>query len=62
MGLGVFPRTPINNFPLNHRRLKIAFELKIKNINSIEFENLLKIDEEIIFNISTPLSLAVAHR
>lgn len=29
MGLGVFPWTPINNLPLNHRRLKIAFELKI---------------------------------
>lgn len=30
MGLGVFPWTPINNLPLNHIRLKIAFELKWK--------------------------------
>jgi hypothetical protein len=62
IGLVIFPWTPINNLPLDHRCHKLAFELKIKNINSIEFENLLKIDEERIFNICTPLSPAVAHR
>jgi hypothetical protein len=61
-GSVVFPWTPLQQLPMNLRSHKLAFEIKVKNINNTNDKCLLDIDEERIYSICTPLSPAVAHR
>jgi hypothetical protein len=61
-GFVCFPWTPLQQLPINLKSHKLAFEIKVKNVNNANNNCLLDIDEERIYTICTPLSPAVAHR